>query len=86
MEILVNGRPRDVPNRPVSFETIAAIGCFEGAEGLEITWRPYAKKDAEKGGALRPGQKIAPTEGMNFTVVREGAGGRNAEVTTVRRG
>ncbi len=82
MEILVNGRPRAVPARAVTFEHLVSIAAFEGAEGAKVMWRRYAKGSEES--ELLPGKTLKPEEGMVVTVTRDA--GAAAQVVPVGRG
>lgn len=69
-EIIVNGRPRKVEARELSFEAVCEL-AFPGGGGPNIVFTvSYRKGDPKKAGTLVAGESVAVAPGMIFDVTR----------------
>ena len=69
INIIVNGRPKKVPDRPISFEAVVAL-AFNPVPPTAIFTVTYSHGNT--GGTLLPGQTVPIRNGMKFDVTETG--------------
>jgi hypothetical protein len=67
INILVNGRPRKVPDAPISYEAIVALAFSPAPAGATVVW-----SHGNQGGSLLPGKAVQAQNGMKFDVTPTG--------------
>lgn len=69
INIIVNGRPKKVPDKPISFEEVVALAFNPVPPNafFTVTW-----SHGNKGGSLLPGKTVAVENGMKFDVTETG--------------
>lgn len=70
IEIFVNARPFDVPDRDVTFEEVVALAFPNQAPGVDTEYVvTYTRAQHGNGsGSLAPGQRIRVKKGTSFGV------------------
>ena len=69
INIIVNGRPKKVPDHPISFEEVVAL-AFNPVPPTAIFTVTYSHGNT--GGTLLPGQTVPIRNGMKFDVTETG--------------
>lgn len=69
VNIIVNGRPKKVPDQPISFEQVVALAFNPAPPNafFTATW-----SHGNQGGSLTAGQTVAVQNGMKFDVTETG--------------
>lgn len=67
INIIVNGRPRKVPDAPISYEQMVALAFTPPPTGATVVW-----SHGNQGGSLLPGQSVPVQNGMKFDVTPTG--------------
>ena len=69
INIIVNGRPRKVPNQDITFEAIVALAFNPVPPNaiFTVTW-----SHGNKGGSLLAGKSVPIQNGMKFDVTETG--------------
>jgi len=69
INIIVNGRPRKVADKDISFEEVVAL-AFNPVPPNSFFTVTYSH--GNQGGSLVPGQTVTPRNGMKFDVTETG--------------
>jgi hypothetical protein len=69
VNIIVNGRPKRVPNRDISFEQVVAL-AFNPVPPNAFFTVTYSHRN--QGGSLLPGKTVPAQNGMKFDVTETG--------------
>ena len=69
INIIVNGRPRKVANKPISFEEVVALAFNPVPTGAFFT---VTYSHGNTGGSLLAGKSIQVQNGMKFDVTETG--------------
>jgi hypothetical protein len=69
INIIVNGRPKKVPDQNISFEQVVALAFNPTPPNafFTVVW-----SHGNKGGSLLPGQTVSVQNGMKFDVTETG--------------
>jgi hypothetical protein len=67
INIIVNGRPKKVPDAPISFEQVVALAFNPPPPDATVVW-----SHGNRGGSLLPGQSVPVQNGMKFDVTPTG--------------
>jgi len=67
INVIVNGRPRKVPDAPISYEQMVALAFTPPPNGATVVW-----SHGNQGGSLLLGQRVQPQNGMKFDVTPTG--------------
>ena len=68
-DVIVNGRPKRVTSKELSFEQIVALGFDSPPTGQNIVFTvTYRKGEGNKDGTLIKGQAVKIKDGMIFNV------------------
>ncbi|MBL8824602.1 MAG: multiubiquitin domain-containing protein [Planctomycetia bacterium] len=67
--IIVNGRPKKVPDRPISFEEVVALAFNPVPPNAFFT---VTYSHGNTGGSLTPGKTVPVQNGMKFDVTETG--------------
>lgn len=68
--IIVNGRPREVPNKSISYEEIVKLAFPDDPSNQDIDFTVAYANPHGKDGELVAGQEVHVKEGMVFNVTK----------------
>lgn len=67
INIIVNGRPKKVPDAPISYAQVVALAFSPAPADATVVW-----SHGNRGGSLLSGQTVPPENGMKFDVTPTG--------------
>jgi len=67
VNIIVNGRPKKVPNAPIFYEQVVALAFNPPPPDATVVW-----SHGNRGGSLLPGKSVQVENGMKFDVTPTG--------------